>query len=284
MSEPPTERGRVRLTITQLQRLRELGASHDVATRDYADVDERDAAFKRREAELARAGRDRLQELRAGRRPLLAELETALCAHLTASGFVQVTTPHIITAESLARMGIGPNHPLQAQVFWLENGRCLRPMLAPNLYTMLRRLGRIWRRPVRIFEIGTCFRRDTHGASHLTEFTMLNLVELGPPAATVARLEELAGAVMQAARISSYATVRSSSEVYGEMFDIEVDGTEVCSAGIGPNPIDANWGIVEPWVGLGFGVERLLMVREGYQNIERAGRSLMYADGVRLNL
>jgi phenylalanyl-tRNA synthetase alpha chain len=48
--------------------------------------------------------------------------------------------------------------------------------------------------------------------------------------------------------------------------------------------MDDAWGIVEPWVGLGFGVERLIMAREGYPNIERAGRSLSYVDGVRLNL
>ncbi len=277
--------GCVRLTVTQAQRLRELGASPDVIARTFSDAIERDAAFKQSEEDLARAGRERLQELRAGRRPFLAELEAALCAVLTEMGFVQLTTPHIISAEALEKMGIGRSHPLHAQVFWLEDGRCLRPMLAPNLYTMLRRLGRVWRRPVRVFEVGTCFRRDTQGASHLNEFTMLNLVELGSPAASArARLETLAGAVMDAAGIPAYEVVPSTSEVYGEMLDVEVAGTEVCSAGMGPNQLDGAWGIVEPWVGLGFGLERLLMAREGYQNIERAGRSLMYADGVRLNL
>ena len=62
------------------------------------------------------------------------------------------------------------------------------------------------------------------------------------------------------------------------------NGAEVCSAGLGPHPLDGNWGIVDPWVGLGFGLERLIMAREGYPNIERAGRSLSYVDGVRLNL
>ena len=68
------------------------------------------------------------------------------------------------------------------------------------------------------------------------------------------------------------------------MVDVEVNGQEVCSASYGPLPMDDNWGIVEPWVGLGFGLERLLMAREGYPNIERAGRSLTYVDGVRLNI
>ena len=86
-----------------------------------------------------------------------------------------------------ARWASEHGHPLREQVFWLEDGRCLRPMLAPNLYTLLRRLGRIWSRPFGIFEIGPCFRRDSKGASHLNEFTMLNLVELGRPQPRVAR-------------------------------------------------------------------------------------------------
>jgi len=44
------------------------------------------------------------------------------------------------------------------------------------------------------------------------------------------------------------------------MADVGGDGAEVCSAAVGPNPLDGNWGIVEPWVGLGFGLERLIMV------------------------
>ena len=114
---------------------------------------------------------------------------------------------------------------------------------------------------------------------------MLNLVELGRPAEECrARLEELAALVMEAAGVGEYDLVRTESEVYGEMVDVEVRGAEVCSAGWGPHPLDGNWGIVDPWVGLGFGLERLIMAREGYPNIERAGRSLSYVDGVRLNI
>ena len=68
------------------------------------------------------------------------------------------------------------------------------------------------------------------------------------------------------------------------MADVEVDGAEVCSAAVGPNPLDGNWGIVEPWVGLGFGLERLIMVHEGYSSIERAGRSLTHVGGVPLTI
>ncbi len=84
--------------------------------------------------------------------------------------------------------------------------------------------------------------------------------------------------------MKDYDLVRTESEVYGQMIDVEVGGIEVCSAGMGPLPLDGNWGIVEPWVGLGFGLERLIMAREGFPNIERAGRSLSYFDGVRLNI
>ncbi len=283
MSDRPDEIG---LTPTQAQRLRELGAGPEVLAESYASAAARDAAFKELEDGLVRAGRAQLDELRRTRRiPRLVELEAALRAALTDAGFVQVVTPAIITGEALAKMGVEHGHPLRDQVFWLEDGACLRPMLAPNLYTLLRKLGRIWSRPFGIFEIGSCFRRDSKGSHHLNEFTMLNLVELGSPLeARRPRLDELAALVMRAAAVDEYTLAASTSEVYGEMVDVEVNGQEVCSASYGPLPMDDNWGIVEPWVGLGFGLERLLMAREGYPNIERAGRSLTYVDGVRLNI
>jgi pyrrolysyl-tRNA synthetase-like protein len=286
MTPGEVEATHARFTATQTQRLRELGADPVALDGVFADARARDAAFKQLEDGLVRDGRRRLQDMRAGgRAPQLVELETCLRTALTSAGFVPLVTPLMITTDALVKMGIGHGHPLREQVFWLEDGRCLRPMLAPNLYTLLRRLGRIWSRPFGIFEIGPCFRRDSKGARHLNEFTMLNLVELGRPAEECrARLEELAALVMAAAGLSDYDLVRTESEVYGEMVDVEVKGSEVCSAGCGPHPLDGNWGIVEPWVGLGFGLERLIVAREGYPNIERAGRSLSYVDGVRLNI
>jgi len=59
---------------------------------------------------------------------------------------------------------------------------------------------------------------------------------------------------------------------------------ELGSAAMGPHPLDDAWGIVNPWVGLGLGLERLVMAKQGYQNIQRTGRSLIYLDGVRLNI
>lgn len=277
---------RIRLTRTQDQRLRELGADPAVTDRDFSSTAARDTAFKELEDDLVRAGRARLDELRRTRRaPQLIELESALRAALITAGFVQVVTPIILRGDALAKMGIDHGHPLRRQVFWLEGGACLRPMLAPNLYTLLRKLGRLWTRPFGIFEIGPCFRRDSSGSTHLDEFTMLNLVEFGVPQGECrARLDELARLVLNAAGVGDYELVETVSEVYGEMVDIEVGGAEVCSAAVGPHPLDDNWGIVEPWVGLGFGLERLIMAREGYPNIERAGRTLTYFDGVRLNI
>ena len=48
--------------------------------------------------------------------------------------------------------------------------------------------------------------------------------------------------------------------------------------------LDRAWGIAEPWVGIGFGIERLLMVAKGSRSLGRMGRSLSYLDGIRLNL
>ena len=158
-------------------------------------------------------------------------------------------------------------------------------MLAPNLYTVMRRLARTWKQPFAIYEMGSCFRRDTKGARHLNEFTMLNLVELGTPLARRDdRLRELAVVVLEAAGVSDYEFVRKHSEVYGDELDVVVGGLEVCSTALGPHPLDDAWAITDPWVGLGFGLERLLVARDGLAGIERVGRSLSYLDGVRLQL
>ena len=113
---------------------------------------------------------------------------------------------------------------------------------------------------------------------------MLNLVELGlPEEERHLRLEELADLVMKASGIEKYCLVTKPSEVYGETVDI-VSDRELGSAAIGPHPLDAVWGIFDPWVGIGFGLERIAMAREGFQNIQCVGRSLEYLDGVKLNI
>ena len=271
-------------TTTQRQRLHELGAGGGVADESFADTAARDEAFRQLEVELAAAGRATLEALRAGsRRPALRRLEESLRAALAAGGLVEVVTPAIISGDALRKMGIEPDSELAEQVFRLDADRCLRPMLAPNLYTVMRRLARVWKLPFAIYEMGSCFRRDTKGARHLNEFTMLNVVELGTPLeARGARLRELAGLVLEAAGVTGHEFVMKHSEVYGEELDVVVAGLEVCSTALGPHPLDDAWAITDPWVGLGFGLERLLVARDGLAGIERVGRSLNYLDGVRL--
>ena len=51
------------------------------------------------------------------------------------------------------------SHPLNDQVFWLDKNSCLRPMLAPNLYDISKKLMPVIPLPLRVFEIGSCFRK-----------------------------------------------------------------------------------------------------------------------------
>ena len=281
MPEPPPTAG---FSATQRQRLRELGAGAAAIATQFAGAAARDEAFRRLEKELAGAGRAALEALRSGpRRPALRLLEESLRAALTQAGLVEVVTPAIVSGDALRKMGVAPDSEMGEQVFRLDGDRCLRPMLAPNLYTLLRRLARVWKQPFAIYEIGSCFRRDTKGSKHLNEFTMLNLVELGTPLASRdERLRELAVVVLEAGGVTGYEFTLKHSAVYGDEPDVVVAGLEVCSTALGPHPLDDAWAITDPWVGLGFGLERLLVARDGLAGIERVGRSLSYLDGVRL--
>ncbi len=112
---------------------------------------------------------------------------------------------------------------------------------------------------------------------------MLNVVEMGIEGDPQARLEEMAALIMEAVGLA-YQLQTETSEVYGTTTDIVVDDLEIASGAIGPHPLDANWDIAENWAGLGVGLERLVMLKEGFRNIRRAGRSLIYLDGARLNI
>lgn len=272
-------------TPIQNQRLIELNATAEQHDLSFDNNQKRDRTFQELDRKLVSGAKSRLEELRKVRkRPLLCDLENKLVEVLTEQGFVQVVTPSIISKSALAKMSITDEHPLFEQVFWLDEKRCLRPMLAPNLYTLWRELLRLWEKPVRIFEIGTCYRKESQGALHLNEFTMLNLAEVGLPLdQRHGRLEELARWVMEAANIHGYGLESSTSVVYGDMLDVVKD-IELASGAMGPHPLDLKWEITDPWVGIGFGLERLLMVREGRENIQSFGRSLSYLDGVRLNI
>ena len=243
--------------------------------------------FQKMEKQLIKNHRACLEALRTQKlRTGLCKLESRLVQALTARGFVQVTTPIIMSRGLLAKMSVDETHALSSQVFWLDKSKCLRPMLAPHLYFILKDLLRLWERPVRIFEVGPCFRKESQGARHASEFTMLNLVEMGTPLAKrEARLKTLAAAVMDAAGIETYDFAFESSAVYGETMDVVTPGdVEVASGAMGPHALDAAWKITENWVGIGFGLERLLMVKEGSPNLGSVGRSLTYLDGVPLNI
>jgi phenylalanyl-tRNA synthetase alpha chain len=276
------------LTVSQRQRLVELNAAPDQLDCEFTGVADRDAYYKQKEAELSKGNREKLLTLvNEIHRPLVLRIESDLISWLAdREGFTQVVTPIIISEKALDKMTITAEHPLTNQVFWLEGKKCLRPMLAPNLYELMGDLHKVLRQPVKIFESGPCFRKETQGAQHMNEFTMLNLVELGatPEGGQMERLKQLAYDAMKAIGLADYTLEITESEVYGETLDIVAAGIELASGAFGPHPLDARWGIFDTWVGIGFGLERLAMAKAGYQNIKRSGRSLSYLDGARLNL
>ena len=114
-------------------------------------------------------------------------------------------------------------------------------MLAPNLYEVMRDINRVTNGPVKIFEAGSCFRKESQGAQHMNEFTMLNLVEYASvkEGEQARRLEELAHGAMRAVGIDKYELKRQSSGVYIETLDIEVDGVEIASGSFGPHPLES---------------------------------------------
>ena len=160
-------------------------------------------------------------------------------------------------------------------------------MLAPHLYYILVDLLRLWERPVRIFEIGPCFRKESQGSLHSSEFTMLNLVEMGLPIEDrEARIRQLGGLISEAAGIKDFEFEVVKSEIYGDTIDIVAgsDHNEIASSAMGPHPLDRPWKINDTWVGIGFGLERLLMASENTKNLAKMGRSLTYLNGIRLNI
>jgi pyrrolysyl-tRNA synthetase-like protein len=275
-------------TEVQYHRLMELDAGEEDLSRRYPDAQSRDKAYQKLEKTLAGRERERLEELGKHRlRPRLVTLERRLSDVLMEAGFTQVVTPIIMAKGLLSRMGIDASHPLTSQIYWLGANKCLRPMLAPHLYFVLKDLLRLWEKPVRIFEVGPCFRKESQGAQHSSEFTMLNLVEMGlPESSRGERIRELADLIVRTAGVKDYLLETEKSEVYGETLDVVSTGTniEMGSGAMGPHFLDRAWKITDTWVGIGFGLERLLMASEGKASLGRMGRSLTYLDGIRLNV
>ena len=77
-----------------------------------------------------------------------------------------------------------------------------------------------------------------------------------------------------------YAVKRRGLDVVG----VEPKGLELGSGAMGPHPLDNAWKINETWVGIGFGVERLLMAKDKSNTLGKYTKSLTRLDGVRLNL
>lgn len=276
-----------KFTVTQRERLTELDASQDVIEKEFETIEERNAEFKKIETAMAREGRARLKELVEERHiTFTEEVSRKLQEWLMNEGYTKVSTPTIITRQMLEKMTIDEFHHLSEQVFWLDRKRCLRPMLAPNLYVMMRELKRITNQPVKIFEIGSCFRKESQGARHMNEFTMLNCVELAvvEDGKQVEALKEMAHSAMAALGIDNYELVVEESTVYGSTVDIEIDGIEVASGSYGPHFLDKQWGVFDTWVGIGFGVERLAMAMSKSKTIKRFGRSISFIDGEPLNI
>ena len=275
-------------TETQLRRLNELDATAAELGKAFENESLREQAYQQLEKKQVTRQRRRLKEFRENHmRPALCQLESKLVDVLINRGFVQVTTPIMMSKGLLKKMSIDARHPLNSQIYWLDNNKCLRPMLAPHLYYVLVDLLRLWDKPVRIFEVGPCFRKESHGSQHSSEFTMLNLVEMGLPAESREdRIRELGALITEAAGVGEYRFATVTSEIYKDTIDIEAgkDNIEIGSAAMGPHPLDRPWKINETWIGIGFGLERLLMTADNARNLAKFGRSLAYLDGIRLNI
>jgi len=275
-------------TETQVSRLRELEAEADDLICTCATPGERNQSFQRIERRLVKQQQQKLRQfLTVDLKPHLIQLEERLTMVLNQQGFSRVTTPIIISREALDRMTVDRDHPLSKQVYWLDDKHCLRPMLAPNLYQYMVNLGRLKARPIRFFEIGSCFRKESDGARHNSEFTMLNLVEMGIPMdEREDRLKALAKVVADAAGLNAYEFETEESVVYGETLDVVAgaDRIEVASGAMGPHPLDVAWRVTDTWVGIGFGLERLVMVAQNSESIGKWGKSVSWVNGIRLNL
>lgn len=278
-----------KFTVTQAERIGELNGSADAVNMEFETVEERDQTFRKMEKEMVRESRKKIKELLDTKHITQSvEVGRTLEQWLMGEGYTKVVTPTIITRDMLAKMTIDEFHHLSEQVFWLDKKRCLRPMLAPNLYVVMRELKRITNEPVKIFEIGSCFRKESQGAQHMNEFTMLNCVELAAvkDGDQVEELKRLAHEAMKALGVpeETYELVVEESTVYGSTVDIEINGMEVASGSYGPHFLDAQWGVFDTWVGIGFGIERLTMALNQSKTIKRYGKSITFIDGQPLNI
>lgn len=272
---------------SQKNRLTELGIQREELEKQFSDIKSREKFFQVAEKAAAETNKAQLANLlKNSRKVKLCRLQENLSQVLCEAGFTQITTPTILSAKFLEKMTIDSSSPLYGQIFWLDRKTALRPMLAPNLYEVSRQLITSQGLPLRIFEIGSCFRKESEGNSHLKEFTMLNLVEWGTrKEERVSRLKKLSQKVLDTAEIVNYKMQEEDSTVYGPGLDVvSENGLELASTSMGPHPLDDAWKITCTWVGIGFGLERLLMEREKQQGIHRYAKSTVFLDGACLKI
>ncbi|MBR4504345.1 MAG: hypothetical protein IKP20_05190 [Candidatus Methanomethylophilaceae archaeon] len=271
----------IKFTDPQIQHLMEYG-DENWADAEFEDAAARDKAFSAKMSALKSANDKGLKGVISNPSNNLTDLANAIRSKLKARGFIEVHTPIFVSKAALAKMTITADHPLYKQVFFIDDKRALRPMHAMNLYAVMRKLRDHTDGPVKIFEIGSCFRKESKSSTHLEEFTMLNLVELGPDGDAMEHLKTYIGDIMDAVGLE-YETTREESDVYVETLDVEINGTEVASGAIGPHKLDPAHDIHEPWAGVGFGLERLLMLKNGKSNVRKTGKSTTYVNGYKMD-
>jgi pyrrolysyl-tRNA synthetase len=265
------------LTRSQLDRVEALLSPEDEISLNAA------MPFRELESELLTRRKGDLQRIYADEREnYLGKLERDITKFFVDRGFLEIKSPILIPAEYVERMGIDSDTELSKQVFRVDKNFCLRPMLAPNLYNYLRKFDRVLPDPIKIFEIGPCYRKESDGKEHLEEFTMLNFCQMGS-GCTRENLEALIKEFLDYLEIN-FEIVGDSCMVYGDTLDVMHGNLELSSAVVGPVPLDREWGIDKPWIGAGFGLERLLKVMHGFKNIKRAARSESYYNGISTSL
>ena len=239
--------------------------------------------FEKLEKELTALRKKELCEIYENdREHMLAKLERDISAFLISKGFIEIKSSILIPEEYIIRMGIDKDAELSKQVFRTDDGKCLRPMLAPVLYNYLRRFDKILPDPIKIFEIGPCYRKESDGSSHLEEFTMVNFCQMGD-GATRETLIQLIDEFLTMLEIS-YEIEGDECMVYGATVDVMHGDLELSSAVVGPVPMDIDWGVNKPWIGAGFGLERLLKAKYNFKNIKRGSRSEYYYNGIYTDL
>jgi len=265
------------LTRSQLDRLETLLSPGDNISLNSG------MPFKELESELLARRKDDLKRIYAEKEEnYLGKLERDITKFFVDRGFLEIKSPILIPIDYVERMGIDNDSELSKQVFRVDKNLCLRPMLAPNLYNYLRKFDKVLPDPIKLFEIGPCYRKESEGKEHLEEFTMLNFCQMGS-GCTRENLEAIIRDLLDHLKID-FEIVGDSCMVYGDTIDVMHGDLELSSAVVGPIPLDREWGIDKPWIGAGFGLERLLKVIHNFKNVKRASRSESYYNGIPTNL